>query len=100
MQQRKLVLWPTWSRGPLVVLAWLGLLRLWRDDPASALAFTTLWVSFPLIYYLVQGDLRYRYPIDWSILLVATYAVGGNLTLRRFDRYRTAAASSKLTGGL
>lgn len=89
-----LILWP------LVVLAWLGLVRLWRDDPASALAFTTLWVSFPLIYYLVQGDLRYRYPIDWSILLVAMYAVGGNLTLRRFDRYRTAAASSKLTGGL
>jgi hypothetical protein len=88
--------------GPLVVLGFLGLLRMWRDDPASAWAFTTLWVSFPLIYYLAQGDLRYRYPIDWSILLVAVYAVGARLRLpsRFSDPYRTAAASSKLTGGL
>ena len=29
------------------------------------------WFCFPLIYYIVQCDARYRYPIYWTSLLAA-----------------------------
>jgi hypothetical protein len=33
-----------------------------------------IWVGFPLVYYLVQIDSRYHYPLDWSTFFLATVA--------------------------
>jgi len=49
----------------------LGLWVLIRRREAAALLFITLWLTFPLVYYLTQSAVRYRYPINWTLLLAA-----------------------------
>lgn len=56
--------------GGLVLLAVYGV---WRDR--SAWIFGTVWLLFPLIYYAIQYDPRYRHPMEWSILLAAAKGV-------------------------
>jgi hypothetical protein len=56
--------------GALVVLAVYGI---WRTP--SAWIFATVWLLFPLIYYAIQYDPRYRHPMEWSILLAAAKGV-------------------------
>jgi len=34
-----------------------------------------IWLTFPLIYYLIESVDRYRYPIDWTFLLTAAYGL-------------------------
>lgn len=33
----------------------------------------SIWLAYPLVYYVVQLDNPYRYPIYWSVLLLAAY---------------------------
>ena len=46
-----------------------------RRDPL-AFYITTILFVYPLMYYVVVSDLRYRYPILWASYLCAGYAVG------------------------
>lgn len=73
--------WLPWTRVRVPWLEWIitllafgGLWRLWSDDRTAAPAFLALWISFPLIYYVIEGEPRYRYPMEWSVLLLAAYA--------------------------
>ncbi len=55
----------------LSLLAWWGW---WRMQHGSRLLFAALgviWLGYPLIYYLIQTEPRYAYPIFWSKLLAA-----------------------------
>jgi hypothetical protein len=81
--QRIVLFWFTPALRPLqpvilwaiTVLAWVGL---WRSRTRHPLVFAlvgSLWIGYPLLYYFVQVDMRYRYPIYWSFLLMAAYAV-------------------------
>src|SRR5579863_4434253 len=54
-------------RGPAVKLVWLILL------------------SYPLVYYFVEVDRRYRYPIEWIFISPAVHAVA--MICRRSVRY-------------
>lgn len=56
--------------GVLVLLAGYGI----RSAP-SAWIFATVWLLFPLIYYVIQYDPRYRHPLEWSVLLAAAKGV-------------------------
>ncbi len=58
--------------GVLTVFAVAGLIRLLLNRHHSAGVFLSIWVTFPLVYYLVQFVGRYRVIILWSVLLVAT----------------------------
>ena len=64
------------GQGPLLgmvtLLAVAGLIRLLLTRHQSAVFFLSIWVTFPLVYYLVQFVGRYRVIILWSVLLVAT----------------------------
>jgi hypothetical protein len=61
----------------LTLMAVLGIFRLYRQDWFLAAAFTSVLSVYPLIYYAVQSDPRYVYPISWMIyFLAAYYAVG------------------------
>jgi hypothetical protein len=42
---------------------------------AFAVAGLRFWVFYPLIYYVLQSDERYRYPIEWSIVLAAAIGI-------------------------
>jgi hypothetical protein len=53
----------------LTLLAFTGLWLLFRQQPLVAWLFLLTWITFPDIYYIVQWSSRYRYPMDWQILL-------------------------------
>jgi hypothetical protein len=71
----------------ITLLGFVGLFRMRGERPAF-LMICVLWLAYPAVYYVIQADPRYRYPIDWSILLCACYAVRGPVL-----RLYSAAAS-------
>lgn len=59
----------------LTVLAFTGLYNAVKRRLPIGIFFACLWFGFPLVYYVVQMDTRYRFPLDWSEFLLATSAV-------------------------
>jgi hypothetical protein len=56
-------------------LSGLGLLLLLaRKDPVGGFLVAVL-ATFPGIYYVIESNVRYRYPILWVSLLMAGYAL-------------------------
>lgn len=60
----------------LFAAALWGLAVLFRLHRQAAWLISAVWILYPLIYYLVQADVRYSYPIYWSLLLLAGLALG------------------------
>jgi hypothetical protein len=58
---------------PLVLAALLGLIRLFRVEPLAAWLFAACWTMFPLVYYCVNFDSRYAYPMNQSFLFLASF---------------------------
>lgn len=50
-----------------------GLFFLWRRRTGFALPALAVLAAYPLLYYVVVSDVRYRYPILWLSLLPAGY---------------------------
>jgi hypothetical protein len=59
----------------VTALSVFGLWLLYRDNRRAALLLGTALTLYPLVYYVVQFDVRYRYPIYWMSLLLAGIAV-------------------------
>lgn len=55
----------------ITVLGWIGLWRMRKQGVEMWQWFAILWIFYPLIYYFVQSDFRYRYPVQWTLLLCA-----------------------------
>lgn len=53
--------------------ALLGLLILLRRRTRAGGILLTIWLTYPVIYYVIQADERYRYPMEWSITLCVAY---------------------------
>jgi hypothetical protein len=70
-------------------LAFIGLALLWQSRRTIGLLIGVTWVLYPLVYYLVPGDPRYVYPIYWTMLLPAGYA------LTEFFRARSSAMTEQ-----
>ena len=51
----------------------LGLMAVYRTP--NAWIFYTIWLTFPLLYAFIQFDPRYRHPMEWSVLLMASKSV-------------------------
>ena len=66
-------LWETLAVWTITLLSVAGLVLL-RNKPVAWL-IGTAWLLFPTIYYFVPSEPRYRYPIYWTSLLPAGYAV-------------------------
>jgi hypothetical protein len=74
----------------LTLLSVVGLVFAFRNKVLSA-PLLAMWLAlFPLIYYAVQFETRYRYPILWVTWLLAAYACGcayvALATVRRHER--------------
>ena len=69
------ILWKDGIYSLLVLGGFWGVFRLLRVNRRAGLIFVATWVLYPLIYYFIQCSTRYRYPIDWTFLLLASYAV-------------------------
>lgn len=65
-----------WSNLGLTLLALAGLGLMFRVQPLVALLFLLTWMSFPLIYYVIQWSPKYRCPMDWELLVCAAVAIG------------------------
>jgi hypothetical protein len=64
-----------WAWVPLELAAIWGITILLKRDMAVGWVILAIWVGFPLVYYLVQIDSRYHYPLDWSTFFLAAIAV-------------------------
>jgi hypothetical protein len=54
----------------------LGLAGLWMSPRGAGVKLVWLiLLSYPLVYYLVQVDRRYRYPVEWIFIPPAVHAV-------------------------
>ena len=60
---------------PIAALGFFGLLILWKENRPAARILIVPVLVFPMPYYLVQVVARYRYPIDFIILLAAAAGV-------------------------
>jgi hypothetical protein len=59
-----------------------------------------IWVGFPLVYYLVQIDSRYHYPLDWSTFFLATVAVEHMVEKKRRRRQPESVFEAELGGAI
>ena len=62
----------------LALMAWtlLAAAGLWlalRRHLALGSILLCLWIAYPLVYYFLEANTRYRYPIDWTFTLLAVY---------------------------
>ena len=67
--------WKNLVVTPLTVLAFYGLWVLLRRRMPLGYLLLSTWIGYPLVYYLVQTDTRYRYPIEWTFVLLGVFAV-------------------------
>ena len=59
----------------MTLLSIPGLWLMWKKNPSAA-GILVLWLLFfPPIYYIVQFDPRYRFPILWVTLLLAGFLI-------------------------
>lgn len=65
----------TVAYGFLTLLGLAGGWQAIRRRREAAWLIFSVWAAFPLIYYVIESADRYRYPIDWLILITAAYCV-------------------------
>jgi len=61
-----------WS---LTLVSPIGLYLLYFRHRAGALLILGIWLCYPPLYYIVLWSSRYRYPINWTIVLTAAVAL-------------------------
>jgi hypothetical protein len=72
------------------LLAFAGLIILLRRRLVLAWLFLLTWVTFPDIYYVLQWSTRYRFPMDWELLMGASVALAAAYGVVRGGSKRTA----------
>jgi hypothetical protein len=89
-----------WERSFIYLMTLLsvpGLLILYRRDFESAVVCLSCLALFPIIYYFVQFQDRYRYPVLWLTFLLGSLPLSA-LAERLFQAYAgSPMASSTLT---
>ena len=58
---------------PLVSM--IGLYLLYFKHRAAALLILSIWLFYPPLYYIVLWSSRYRYPINWTLMLTTAVAL-------------------------
>ena len=61
-----------WS---LTLVSMIGLYLLYFRHRAAALLILGIWLFYPPVYYIMLWSSRYRYPINWTLLLTAAIAL-------------------------
>jgi len=63
------------------VFTWVGALFANRKDSEEALPYLTMLVVFPIVFYLTHSSLRYRFPMDPIMMVLAAYGVAYPISL-------------------
>jgi hypothetical protein len=79
----------------MTALSGAGLMTLYQRDVRSAVVCLSCLIAFPLVYYIIQFDDRYRYPIMWVTFLLGSLPIATCLGLEsvndRIRPYKVAA---------
>jgi len=67
----------------LSVLCLLGALYAYRTRDPEAFLFAMVLLVFPLVFYLTHASMRYRFPVDPIMLILAVGAVAHLISLAR-----------------
>ena len=67
----------------MTLLSGAGLLILYQRDARSAAICLSCLTLYPLVYYIVAFDARYRYPIMWVTFLLGALPITTYM-MRRF----------------
>jgi hypothetical protein len=59
----------------MTILSVAGLLVLYRQDIRSAAVCASCLLAFPLVYYVVEFEDRYRYPVMWVTFLLGSLPI-------------------------
>ena len=59
----------------LSLLAFAGLYFIFRRQPLTGWLFFLTWITLPDIYYVIQWSSRYRFPMEWQLLICAAAAL-------------------------
>jgi hypothetical protein len=82
-----------WATSPLYLKAFiilnfllsiftlLGALFAYRSCPREAFPYLIVLLVFPLVFYLTHSSLRYRFPMDPIMMVLAAYGVAYPVTL-------------------
>jgi hypothetical protein len=76
----------------LSVFTLLGALFAHRSRPMQAVPYLMVLLVFPLIFYLTHASLRYRFPMDPIMMVLAAYGVACPISAwnERMARHRDA----------
>ena len=78
---------PWYVRGFMVLnlsfslFTWLGVLYATRTKFAEVPAYLAMLLIFPLVFYLTHSSLRYRFPMDPIMMVLAAYGVAHPISL-------------------
>jgi hypothetical protein len=61
--------------GSLTLVSITGLYLLYGKHRAAAMLILGIWLLYPPVYYIVLWSSRYRYPINWTLMLTASVAI-------------------------
>jgi hypothetical protein len=67
-----------WQTATYVLITVLGFAGVWaalRRKQMAVWLILSIWLTFPLIYYVIESYARYRYPMDWTFLLMGSYGL-------------------------
>jgi hypothetical protein len=70
----------------LTVVSIAGLYLLYFRHRAAALLILGIWICYPPVYYIMLWSSRYRYPINWTLMLTAAVALDYVLSSVYFRR--------------
>jgi hypothetical protein len=87
-------IWKRVVAGVITLLGWTGFLFSYRTHRLASIMIAVLWIVYPLIYYVMQADPRYPYPIYWTLLLMAAVSI---LRLIGMTRSRLRGMTGDLT---
>lgn len=59
----------------LTLFALAGLVTMYRLNARSATLIALVWITFPLIYYITYWSSRYRYPMEWTLVLCSAVLI-------------------------
>jgi MFS family permease len=62
--------------GLQALLGIAGFILLWlKTKNIARWIIAAVWLGYPFVYYFVQTYTRYRYPVEWTFVLLGSYAV-------------------------
>jgi 4-amino-4-deoxy-L-arabinose transferase-like glycosyltransferase len=78
--------------GLLILCCWFGAVMMLRERDSQAIPYAIVLLFYPLVYYVTASLLRYRFPIDPLLTILAVHGASALQTWRHADNPMAADA--------